>query len=338
MIDEILRTSRAYLKIAPNESQYLYFDDLLSSAVNLFPNLQAPTIKIAYSLNKLCELFPYKGKSYLVYDQYLGQSFNKLNRIVYHEGKNEAQAYLSKLLGEEFYLNNEIEYSICFLINHHVNRSESSVMDLPLNFIEKKGKLVFIQESFVFYHELAHLIVKNHPEIITKTTSFLNENEDVKLIVSFIQEKLQESGEFDHFVEEVASDFTAMDLTFKFFKNLPEIESEVIIESISLAFLYLRTLYDLKTKAASKHTSKLGAISKLRYNLIRRYFSTNELYKEDWDKAGILVDAYDNWEEMIDMVMVLYLNDELKEHLHSILSKKRDEVFNIETLYEFIGM
>lgn len=322
----------------PSESYYSYFQDLLNFANEIFPNCKIPKIKIVYSLNKVCETFNYKGETYIVYDKYLGQSFNKFNRLIYHENKDEARAYLCKLMGEEFYLNNDIENSICFLIYYHLNR-HAIASDLPIEFIIKKTELILIQESFVFFHELTHIIIKYYPELKHNIGKFLMDNENAKFIVNAVKELLNKSpnqNEFDHFVEEVTCDFTAMELTYKFYKIVPELKNESVIEGISLAFLYLRTLFDLKIKATNSSIDVHNAVSKFRYNLIRSYFSNDDLFTQDRDKAYILVEAYDNWEDKIDMLIVLFLDEDLKKTLNSIVKKKGKILYDEATLYDLL--
>ena len=121
MIDQIIKVSRASFKIEPNEKMYRYFNDLINIACNVHPEINRPILKVCFTLNRLCETLKFKNEQYIIYDQYLGQSFNKMNRILFHEDDNEAVAYLCKILSEEYYLLNNLEKAIPYNIYYQLH-------------------------------------------------------------------------------------------------------------------------------------------------------------------------------------------------------------------------
>jgi predicted GTPase len=135
----------------------------------------------------------------------------------------------------------------------------------------------------------------------------------------------------------MACDFTALELIYKFYTRIPEINNEFIIEGINLAFLYLRSLFDLKVKATNS-INKQNDVSRFRYNLLKKYFIENQLFEPYKIKTSILVDAYDKWEEKIDMLMVLFLNEKLKKKLYNTIKKSKKDVFKKEILYELLRL
>ena len=343
MPDQILKHSRATLKTPSNEQAYSYFENLAEFISEAIPGIDLPIVKIVYSLNKDCETFKYKGQDYIIYDQYLGQAFNKFNRLIFHEDQEEAEAYLCKLLGEQYYLINDHESCLSHMIFHHLNK-KAKAYDLPQEFILKKTQLILVQESFVFLHEVTHNIIAQKPNLTQRTKTFLESHDMAKLIMSTVKKELENSpsiGYVNHFIEELTCDIIAFENVFRYYIQNDFFSKKNIVDGIILAFLYLRTLMDIRDKATGEyHTSNnvFRLFSKLRYNLVRHYFESNELVLMDKELSTTIVKSYELWEEKIDVPVVVFLTDELRVKLKKNL-QRRDTDFNVvDMAKELVGI
>lgn len=319
MIDKIIDTTRVKFPIEPKEIIYFYFDDLISFSLKKYSLKEKPTLKLVYTLTKDCQIYQL-DKKYIIYDQYLGQVFNKLNRLIYCENQSETTSYLCKLLGEEHYQVNDIKNTINYLVYYHSN-SKANLEDLPEEFLMKKIELITVQESFVLIHELGHILIEENPSLIDKTRNFIKNDLSSNLIFettikTFLPNNNQNA--INHFLEELTCDFISLDLIHNYFIG-KEYNQENIFEGVTLAFLYLRTLGDLKQKARKtyhKSNNVFDLFSKLRYNLMRYYIA------ENYKKADLtkIVEIYEIWEEKIDKEVVCCLDDELELKLNNLLS------------------
>ena len=108
-LDKYIRSSRTLQQKPPPEMPvylptYASLLKVLSTSnpsllnSNLFPHLV-----IVYSLQRSHELVRIDGERYLIYDQYLGQTFNMLNRIwANSEDARDGEMYALKLLAEHY--------------------------------------------------------------------------------------------------------------------------------------------------------------------------------------------------------------------------------------------
>jgi hypothetical protein len=337
MISDFIKFSRAHLKDHLAGQFYYYFYGILEN-IKKTMDFADPEIHIVYSINKTCETFRFENSDYIIYDQYLGQVFNKFNRIIFHESNQEAKAYLCKLLSEEFYLTNQLTHSTSHFICYTAN-TKANATDLPESFLNEKQKLCTVQESFVFLHELSHILISKSSPYLIKAKEFYNKNAQIKIISKPLQDGSFEIGDadIDHLMEEFACDIFAIENIFSYHLAKYDMSVKLVVESILLAFLYLRTLLDLKLIANGKFmttSNKFHLFTKLRYNLIRAYCENvyrDVLLEEGYDP----IDLYERWEKKIDMNIVLFLNKELKAKLLRNLQKSKVKV-NIKLVQELL--
>ena len=114
----------------------------------------------------------------------------------------------------------------------------------------KKYELITVQESFVLIHELGHIFIEDDPSLIVKTRNFIKNDSSSNLIFettikTFLPKNNQNT--INHFLEELTCDFISLDLIHKYFIE-KGYNQDNIFEGVTLAFLYLRTLGDLKQK------------------------------------------------------------------------------------------
>lgn len=121
-----------------------------------------PELFITLSSERRCELVQLRGKKHLIYDQYLGQSFNRLNRIQFakHQASTLSMAYASKYVAERLVTLNAIAPATFFgLMSRQLEQNAFEEGD-PFNDLGEdealRHKLIVAQEIFVMAHEVAH--------------------------------------------------------------------------------------------------------------------------------------------------------------------------------------
>lgn len=323
MIDTYLESTRALFNLPQNPMIEVYekqFEAYLRFLNSIHPEIKIPSVKIVHSLNRLSETFSFQNQDFIVHDQYLGQSFNKMNRILYFESSEESFAYLCKILGEENYLINNISKSIAYTIYYHTHKNEKT-SQLPADFIRLKDIIVTIQESFVFLHEFSHAIVmKDRNQLKFAEELLLSDELGISLINTvkeFIKSKEVDPNKLEYFYEEVACDFLAVNFTYGIFHERQDINSSDIFKAITSAFLFLRTLYDLKNKVVGKEADIFTLFMKLRYNALRKYIT--RMFSQTGIDLDSLISVYQLWEEKFDMLVVSDLTNEFENKLVSIL-------------------
>ncbi len=121
-----------------------------------------PELHVTYSSERRCELLRLKGRQYLVYDQYLGQSFNRINRIQFakHESPSLSMAYASKFIAERLIALNALGPAVFFGL---ISKQFEKLAHAPGNPFADLGedeylrhRLIAAQELFVMAHEVAH--------------------------------------------------------------------------------------------------------------------------------------------------------------------------------------
>lgn len=126
------------------------------------------TVGIVYSDMMRAEAITVDGRSYIVYDRYFGQVVNMLNRLLFYKAdKMTAQVYFHKICSQ--ILSRYGFYSeAIFAANKY--RTYRDRMDLAQDQRkasgQKHGLYTSVQELFVMLHEQAHVIFKEHPDLL----------------------------------------------------------------------------------------------------------------------------------------------------------------------------
>ena len=307
MINDYLKNSRVQLnntsiRKSMFANYYNNFNIYLKLAQSVHDDLEIPDVKITSSLNKLCEIFNFRNKNYIVYDQYLGQFMNKLNRLLLYETEDEAFFYLCKLLGEEYFILNNTKQASIFLLTHQI-KSKSLAKNLSKKQIKDKNQMVTSQESFVFFHELSHLIVNKKNDYLDYSQNFITNSKGISFILdnvnNLIKEKSLPKSTLNNFLEEVSCDFLAANLSYTLHTKFHMFDRENYFYAITSAFLYLRTLYDIKFYTNKRDNDIFLVFLKLRYIVLRQYISDH--YNATTEESKIMLDIYDKWEKKIDM-------------------------------------
>ena len=116
LIDLYIDNSRI---IKPYKKNQPPKERILDSYSKLFQSVciddhEYPEFRLCYSLSKLCEMVRIEGKSYLVYDQYLGQSLAQWNTLFLSSATTQEDIvrYMCKCMAEVLYVNGYYDYAI----------------------------------------------------------------------------------------------------------------------------------------------------------------------------------------------------------------------------------
>lgn len=276
MIDSYINASRKN-KPCPEGIQLhygMYFNGL---CLQLPFATDVPTFTIAYSVERSCELATIKEKKFLIYDQYLGQSFNHLNRINFAKSHQDSlsQSYGCKYVAEKLLVKGELELASFFALTS-LSFKENIKNKKPFTLSDeeegRRNALIVVQEIFVIAHELAHHIYDinvdagMHPDDKTEKNlkEYIESIKNKQFTDSDHQEALKRYGKeiaddlkssegvrYDFFLDtlneknnellsEVFADDLGALLTFRLASELYKIPAETICEAIILSFKYLR--------------------------------------------------------------------------------------------------
>lgn len=117
------------------------------------------SLRIVYTPSRRAERLRIGGESWLIYDQYLGQTFNILNRIFFNaEGEREAIAYFHKYIAERTLEYGQAELGIepANFYAEQKNLLRKTVDGNPL-----RAAFTILAEQFAVFHELSHEILNS---------------------------------------------------------------------------------------------------------------------------------------------------------------------------------
>lgn len=269
-IDEVVRF---YLTVnrrtAPQntilQSQYQDIYSNICGFTGLMEKL--PPLVVTYSTSRRSEIVTVRKRDYLVYDQYLGQTWNILNQIYFNSGDSlHVQTYACKYLAEGLRDRCNLNGAKGFAV---IYADLKSSHPLPLDNVDKRAMYTLAQETFLIAHELAHLALRYNDETLKVFVEGAREivqdvlhrytltSPDDKLtakrygfpeedIVKGRQELARSGLKFGetktHLFEEVACDSWASMITHSIMTSLHEMDKRDIAEAISLCLRHLRLL------------------------------------------------------------------------------------------------
>jgi hypothetical protein len=144
----------------PNEHFSEIYNNIYNTLIkNYYSDLSKIKLNITYSTNKTSELFSTENnEKHLIYDQYLGQVFNMLNRLHFNSNEPKDAVYYSfKLLAEEFQLAGNQEVSLICALAFIKESPKYNSYKNDQNFADRLS-YTLLQETFVIAHELGHYI------------------------------------------------------------------------------------------------------------------------------------------------------------------------------------
>lgn len=153
-VDRFINATR--INIASRVKPEMY-QSTLSNLSALASRLDLSTeFKIVYSASRRVELVALSGVSWIIYDQYMGQTMNLLNRIfIEAEDKQPSLVYFHKVLAERLLEAGRLEEALHCATIYHNNRE-----DLNLKRLNEEWRFLLIEvhEAFLLHHEFGHVV------------------------------------------------------------------------------------------------------------------------------------------------------------------------------------
>ena len=164
-LSEYISVTRTVSDTEPSEFVYKLFYQRIMNAFDQ-PDL-LPELQLVYTLQRSTEVMVLSRKEYLLYDQYLGQTMNMLNRILLNsDSPMDAQMYSFKLLAERYAMGGQFDWALMFAYSYQVLRKQYKSYRQDKNLI-RRSTFTYAQELFIIAHEIAHLIIRNPGRFIS---------------------------------------------------------------------------------------------------------------------------------------------------------------------------
>ncbi|WP_146050520.1 hypothetical protein [Pseudomonas putida] len=161
MINDYIISSRR-TKPRPEMSVQINYEKYYGWILGQVTPWGAPELVVTYSSDRRCELVRMGQCFYLIYDQYLGQTFNRLNRIQYARfgAAVLSQSYACKYVAESLLCLGQTGSAAFFaaLYQQFMNnvKVDGNPFEPPRPDADIRYSLTGIQELFVMAHEVAH--------------------------------------------------------------------------------------------------------------------------------------------------------------------------------------
>ncbi|PTW99142.1 hypothetical protein [Pararhodobacter aggregans] len=115
---------------------------------------------VTYSYSRRVECVEFEGQEYLIYDQYMGQTFNVFNRLAFDDGNTEARVIYFMKYAAERLLQLGDERNALILAIIHSNLKRNSTYFSNASPTEERGLSIFVQELYLMAHEIYHSLLK----------------------------------------------------------------------------------------------------------------------------------------------------------------------------------
>lgn len=284
LIDLYIENSRIikpYKKIQPPKEKILDFYRKLYQSVCIEDH-EYPEFRLCYSLSRLCEMVRVEGKSYLVYDQYLGQSIAQWNTLFLSSTttQEDIRRYMYKCMAEILYVNGYYDFAIIPGLYYEELMKDANFERLlnphkgikQIRYMLKKGWNDRLHEQFIMLHEICHWLLKNNPKYkekienkrheVLENDSYINLvkdglirnilNDDIKRFASEMLDDRKRWYEQDSNIEEVMCDEYAFTHLLKIYSSYDKRE---IASSCMLCMNNLRMLDGIKFNAFKGYVS-----------------------------------------------------------------------------------
>lgn len=297
LIDLYIENSRIikpYKKIQPPKDVMLDYYRKLYQSVCIDKH-KYPEFRLCYSVSKLCEMVCIEGKSYLVYDQYLGQSLAQWNTLFLSSATTQEDIvrYMYKCMAEILYVNGYYDFAIIPGLYYDELMKDANFERLlnphkgfkQFKHILEKSWNNMVHEQFIMLHEICHWLLKNDPEykerIENKRREVIENDAYIIFAKDGIIEKIQDADskrvasemledrlkwyEQDSNIEELICDEYAFTHLLRIFSSIDKRE---IASSCMLCMNNLRMLDGIKFTAFKDFVSasKRDSIEQKRVN------------------------------------------------------------------------
>lgn len=141
------------------------YNKLYSSVLKYMRNGPEPSPELVtiYSQQRKSEIVSFNGKEFLLFDQYLAQTFSQLNRIFFHaKDAMPAIGYGCKVVAEQLLLSGRPRLAVLFGLSYQKisvdHKLPSGVNDLEST--ATRAILTTLQEFYIMAHEMGHFLVR----------------------------------------------------------------------------------------------------------------------------------------------------------------------------------
>ncbi|WP_426530484.1 hypothetical protein [Bradyrhizobium sp. McL0615] len=160
-LQSYLTTSR---RLVPEDELHAmdpYYQTLYRRVQGEMPG-DLPELKVVYSTERSCEIVEADDRWYLIYDRYLGETFNLFTRILYHaKVPDYAEAAALKCIAQRLLSKNKLaeaqNIALLYSLLHPKERLTKN------SFGTDRAELTEMQELFVLAHEICHHKLKHDP-------------------------------------------------------------------------------------------------------------------------------------------------------------------------------
>lgn len=284
---------------------HIYYDSIYLHVKNALKkhNIHV-TFQTVYSLNRKNETLEINNKNFIIYDQYLGKTINLFNKAFLQlNDPHVINHYCFRYLVESFRVKGMgVEADMFIELGKKTNSFEK------LNSAYRAESLIssytYIQETFIIFHEIAHLIVKKNPRYLNfrfnKISKYIDD-QPLSILNKLSKQKNEniENFEFNlddkrrkNLVEEITCDYIATKYTFEALLELNLLEPAQFCEAIYLGLRSMRSLNLLdgyitsySNRRDTKKTNNLSQLfkeSSIRFWLIKDSISL--MYKGKYRK------------------------------------------------------
>ncbi|NWD79115.1 hypothetical protein HX891_01895 [Pseudomonas reactans] len=155
-IDRLINSTRNNY---PHRVNVGYYEVPLEKIKNVADRLSIDVkVKIVYSSTRSAESISLGESEWLVYDQYMGQSINLLNRIfIEADDHRPALTYFHKALAERLLEVGKLSEALHCALYYSQERKILEPKRVNENL---RGLMTTLQEQFYFYHEFGHIIYR----------------------------------------------------------------------------------------------------------------------------------------------------------------------------------
>ncbi|MHA6718655.1 hypothetical protein ACX40Y_04300 [Sphingomonas sp. RS6] len=265
----------------------------------LFEDLQArlrtfgatPRFDVTYSSERTCETIRSGGDQIVIYDQYLGQTFNQLNRLHANAvSPDEARVYAYKVAAEFAQIDGQPRLAASLAIAHVANR-EAALTHRKDGDLVRRMRIGALQEAYVIAHEAFHTIVEHRVEWRAQmlgdarrdflTNYYLrairhledSRHPDIDTIAPMYLRQMELFGRDDALVEECLCDTLAMAVICPHPDQQAEItQLEEVRDAIFFALRHLRLLALIRHAVREQRNDAAGDPDWLDPYLVRTQF------------------------------------------------------------------
>lgn len=166
----------------PMANQYRQWASTYATILGLDERGGAPDVHVVHSPGAQPATFPMKSGNHIVFDQYIGQVFNRLTRLELRDAPSHVvDAYLLKLRAQQLHISNRDRSAAALLVLSHMactpEEREAALVETDDELLNR-SLMTVVQEAFTVGHEVMHLVL-GYPDLRARYEDFFLEVRDV---------------------------------------------------------------------------------------------------------------------------------------------------------------